>query len=177
MPYIVPQPPRTIGNFESAVGGFDQLMQALLQTMLSGQLSRNIPNPGYGQTGSPGTTFSQPPPGQLSPPQNPQQIKQGFVPRTPASPFASQRMINTRQLGTLKDLQSLQTQKAQSALMNRRANQPPFDLQSLMSSQGGGNLPGNQASIYQIGDVIERDGQDYEVVGFDTDGTPLVEPR
>src|SRR3990167_5347013 len=163
MPYIVPQPPRTVGNFESAVGGFDQLMQALLQTMLSGQLSGSIPNPGYGQTGSPGTTFSQPPPGQLSPPQNPQQIKQGFVPRAPASPYASQRMINVQQLGTLKDLQSLQTQQAQTALMNRRANQPPFNLSSLIGSQGA---PGENASIYQIGDVIDRDGNEYEVVGF-----------
>ena len=172
MPYMVPQPPRTIGNFESGVGGFDQLMQALLQTMLSGQFQKNIPNPGYGQTGSPGTQFSQPQPGQLSPPQIPQQIKQGFAPRTPASPFASQPMINTQQLGTLKDLQSLQTQQAQTALMNKRASQPPIDLKSLMGSQGGENT-----SIYQVGDVIDRDGKEYEVVGFDTDGMPLVEPR
>ena len=120
----------------------NMLLQALIAQQTGGAFApKNIPNPGYGQTGSPGTTFSQPQQGQLSPPQIPSQAKAGFRTPTPASPFASQRMINTQQLGTLKDLQSLQTQKAQSALMNQRANQPPFDLQALLSSQGGGVAP------------------------------------
>lgn len=178
MPYVLPTPqPET--KWYNDVGDYAGLnlkvMKDFLLAALTGQMaqgSQNIPNPGYGQQGSPGTQFSQPQQGQLSPPQIPQQIKQGFVPRTQASPFASQRMINTQQLGTLKDLQSLQTQQAQTALMNKRASQPPLDLSSLMGSQGG-----NNTSIYQVGDIIDRDGKEYEVVGFDTDGTPLVEPR
>ena len=172
MPYTLPYQPTSGERFQSFAG--DILKQALLAYITKGVslIGNAIPNPGYGQQGSPGTQFSQPQPGQLSPPQIPQQIKQGFAPRTPASPFASQPMINTQQLGTLKDLQSLQTQQAQTALMNKRASQPPIDLKSLMGSQGGENT-----SIYQVGDVIDRDGKEYEVVGFDTDGMPLVEPR
>ena len=179
MPYILPTPAARPNTADYLGRGTGKILDLLLQAYLAGKVGnigslapKNIPNPGYGQTGSPGTQLSQPPPGLLTPPQNPQQIKQGFVPRTPASPYASQRMINPQQLGTLKDLQSLQTQQAQTALMNKRASQPPIDLKSLMGSQGGENT-----SIYQVGDVIDRDGKEYEIVGFDTDGTPLVEER
>src|SRR3990167_8203655 len=40
MPYVVRQPPRTIGNFESGVQGFQGLADILLQAILSGQLSQ-----------------------------------------------------------------------------------------------------------------------------------------
>lgn len=50
MPYVVPQPPRTIGNFESGVEGFKGLTDLLLQALLSGQISRQ---PSAGQYTSP----------------------------------------------------------------------------------------------------------------------------
>lgn len=33
-----------------------------------------------------------------------------------------------------------------------------------------------KATIEQIGDVVTRGDKQYEIVGFDTDGVPLVEP-
>lgn len=56
-------------------------------------------------------------------------------------------------------------------------------LQSLINRQSGGQssggagLPAGGSSIYQPGDVITRGGKQYEVVGFDADGMPMVEPR
>ena len=103
----------------------NMLLQALIGQMGG---ASNIPNPGYGQTGSPGTQFSQPQPGQLSPPQNPQQIKQGFVPRTQASPFASQPMLNKQQFETLQSLQTYQ-QNAAMAPLELKALQTKIDAQ------------------------------------------------
>ena len=44
---------------------------------------------------------------------------------------------------------------------------------------GGGEIGGVSPmteSQYNIGDIISQDGMKYKVVGFDTDGEPLVEP-
>ena len=113
MTYILPTPERTIGNFESAVGGFDKLAQLLLQASMAQAnargtfLPKNIPNPNYGQQGQlkPNVSFSQPTQGMgVSARQNPQQIKQGILSAPPT--YSTQPMLNSQQFKTLQDLQS-----------------------------------------------------------------------
>jgi len=121
MPYVLPEPKANRKWWEewSGVSGrtFDILLNALVGQATGGGgafAPKNIPNPGYGQTGSPGTTFSQPPPGLLSPPQNPQQVKQGYRPPITGSPYASQPMLNKQQFENLQSLQTYQQNAAKA---------------------------------------------------------------
>lgn len=111
----------------------DILLAVLTQGMSQlGQNKQNIPNPAYGQTGSPGATFSQPPitPGTTSgigmtPRQDPQQLMRTVPPRQGAA-FANQPMLNAQQFDILNKLQTYQQNAAQA----------PYDLASKKASAG-----------------------------------------
>jgi hypothetical protein len=107
-------------NDLGAIGGHtaDLILRAYLASQggAGAFQKKDIPNPGYGQMGSPGATFSQPQPLPgttsgigMTPRQSPQQIKPQVAPR-PASPFANQPMINQNQLEQLARLQAYQRQ-------------------------------------------------------------------
>lgn len=141
MPYVLPtpEPRQTFWDIYGSAAGrtIDVLAKAILGQMASGggQFSpKNIPNPGYGQTGGQNLTF----PGGASTRTNPQELSQiqrlGGVPTrqglsnygtsiTPPTPYASQPMINQQQFGNLKDLQSLQLQQSQIASNRALAQQ------------------------------------------------------
>ena len=179
MPYMLPQPQvRQTGwdqaGFATGVG-LDILLKALLSGQVGGRPSAGVFQSPTGAT----TTIS--PAERVKGAPNVRLAdlisKQGKGTFTPTQYSGLQVQPDlSRQL----QQSQIQQNQAQTAALNQRANQPPIDLRSLIGSQGsqsGGSLFGNQASIYQVGDMIERDGKEYEVVGFDTDGTPLVELR
>src|SRR3990167_3332971 len=155
MPYVLPEPKANRKWWEewSGVSGrtFDILLNALVGQATGGGgafAPKNIPNPGYGQTGSPGTTFSQPPPGLLSPPQNPQQVKQGYRPPITGSPYASQPMLNKQQFETLQSLQTYQQNAAKA----------PIELKALEAL------------------AAQRSQPNQVLIGYGTEGNPIFSP-
>lgn len=170
MPYVLSATPKAPGWFETfGTNALGSATDLLLQALMSGRMGR-VPT-GQGSLGLPGGGQATPGPGlqsQLNAGQLPQMIQSGQFPGgTTYNP-------QTR-LGMLPDL-SRQLQQSQidvnKAIVQQRG-QSPIDINALLH---GGNT-GNQSSIYQVGDVIDRNGKEYEIVGFDADGTPLVEPR
>src|SRR3990167_5785121 len=154
MPYFVQNVDPKLKWYQEMGRTQGHVANLLLQAMIAQQTGgggafapKNIPNPGYGQTGSPGTTFSQPPPGMLSPHQNPQQIKQGYRPPITGSPYASQPMLNQQQFDILQNLQTYQQNAANASLERQKLEadvafqrQLPEIYRGLYGNQGGGGL-------------------------------------
>lgn len=204
VPPNIPRP--TIWGDLGYAGGHvaNQILMAYLTGGMStgnGALApKNIPNPQYGQTGSPGASFQldnsnpyansplvQAQYNQLSQQQIagiPQQ-QPGFMPTKP--------MLNSGQFDQLRKLQEFQQAQAQ-APMDIQAKQnelkkqqqsldPNSPLNQFLTAQAKNMLtraqPGDLQSsgLYQSGDIIERGGKRWKIVGVDTDGMPLVEPE
>jgi len=155
MPYFVQNVDPKLKWYQEMGRTQGHVANLLLQAMIAQQTGgggafapKNIPNPGYGQTGSPGTTFSQPPPGMLSPPQNPQQVKQGYRPPITGSPYASQPMLNKQQFETLQSLQTYQQNAAKA----------PIELKALEAL------------------AAQRSQPNQVLIGYGTEGNPIFSP-
>ena len=120
MPYVLPTPePRK--KFIDYLGDWhgknlqvarDVLLQALTMGMYQGQgpmAPQNIPNPGYGQSGSAGTSFS--PAGANQSPLAPPSTARYQPPISPA-PYSKQPMLNQSQFDRLIKNQEYQSNAA-----------------------------------------------------------------
>lgn len=73
-----------------------------------------------------------------------------------------------------QQLDQMKLKEAQQALdPNAPMNQFLMAQASRMRQNGGSGTGG----FYQPGDIVERAGQRWKIVGFDTDGMPMVDPE
>lgn len=97
MPYVLPyQPTRRDKLYDALIEALPQIALAVATKGMSS--IANIPNPGYGQTGSPGTSFSMAGANQnpLAPPSTAR-----YQAPTAGAPYATKPMLNARQFDQL----------------------------------------------------------------------------
>ena len=171
MPYIVSPTQGQPGWGDYLGQGAGKITDLLLRALLSGQI---IPK----QAG--GTQFSQAGQGQgfsMAP------TTQNAMPQTarPQAPRFGGFQLNQvpQQLQQLK-LQQAQQQLNPQSPLNQFLVAQSRDMNSQADQRNRQGQPADASassasSFYHEGDVLERSGKRYKIVGFDTDGMPLVE--
>ena len=179
--------PKWYSDFGYAAGGYhranqDKLIDAILAAFTGGAYKgqqQTIPNPTYGQSTLPQLnpdvrlSQDQTPGFSLAPPQRPDLSRI----TTPAQP----PIFPNRPMLSLQDIQNAQAmagvQKTQRELDPSSPLNQFLLSQARQMSQGGTGSPSTPGQgFYEMGDVLERGGKRWRIVGFDADGTPLVAP-
>ncbi len=181
MPYVLPTPEPRIRWYNDYATNEGMAASILLKALLAqagaggGPFApKNIPNPSYGQTGSPGTSFSLAGanPNPLTPPS--QTTYQ--APRA-ASPYATQPLLNQQQFQTLANLQQYQQQQAMNPLemqAKQLANQqtqksldPNSPLNQFLLSESKKMLSSQNGQIPQLQAIADKaDAGDAEAQAF-----------
>jgi len=181
MPYVIPSAPPMPGWGDYAGQGIEKVTDMLLQAILSGQLGAR-PTGGTYQAPTGATTAISPAervaPGQAGAGQSlASLLQQGSPGSFRGTGFGGfQVQPNLTRQSQEADIAYKQSQAdwykrlpGMLGTMNPITGQPEAQSASAPTSAP-------TSSIYQVGDILERNGKRARISGFDPDGTPLMEP-